>query len=239
MKKEKKTYNYEHINSGYYDIVYKKKGGIQKGWHVLKFNFVKKQINQKAVHLDVGCGPGTFIGMLKSKICKGLDISKKQINFAKKTYQTLNKKFYLIKNNKFPFKSNYFDSISIIELIEHLDRQSINKIISESFRVLKKNGLIIITTPNYNSLWPMLEMLVNKFLKVNYEEQHITKLNRKKLNKLISKRKFKIIKVNSFMHIAPFIAFFSYKLSMFFSKFDLFWNYLFPGFLLYLIAKKK
>jgi len=187
----------------------------------------------------VGCGPGTFIGMLKSKICKGLDISKKQINYAKKNYQTRNKKFYLIKNNKFPFKSNYFDSISIIELIEHLDRQSINRIISESFRVLKKNGLLIITTPNYNSLWPMLEMLVNKFLKVNYEEQHITKLNRKKLNKLISKRKFKIIKVNSFMHIAPFIAFFSYKLSMFFSKFDLSWNYLFPGFSLYLIAKKK
>ena len=236
---KKKTYNYEHLNPGYYDIVYKKKGGIQKAWHVLKFNFVKKQINQKAVHLDVGCGPGTFIGMLKSKICKGLDISKKQINYAKKTYQTRNKKFYLIKNNKFPFKSNYFDSISIIELIEHLDRQSINKIISESFRVLKKNGLLIITTPNYNSLWPMLEMLVNKFSKVNYEEQHITKLNRKKLNKLISKRKFKIIKENSFIHIAPFIAFFSYKLSMFFSKFDLSWNYLFPGFLLYLIAKKK
>ena len=31
-----------------------------------------------------------------------------------------------------------------IELIEHLDRQSINKIISESFRVLKKNGQLYI-----------------------------------------------------------------------------------------------
>ena len=113
----------------------------------------------------------------------------------------------MIKNNKIPFKSNYFDSISIIELIEHLDRQSINIIISESFRVLKKNGLIIITTPNYNSLWPILEKLINKFSHVNYEEQHITKLNRKKLDELISKKKFKIIKVSSFMHIAPFIAF--------------------------------
>ena len=85
----------------------------------------------------------------------------------------------------------------------------------------------------------MLEILVNKFSKVNYEEQHITKLNRKKLDELISKKKFKIVEVSSFMHIAPFIAFFSYKLSMLFSKFDLFWNYLFPGFLLYLAAKKK
>ena len=236
---KEKTYNYEHLNTGYYDIVYKKKSGIQSAWHGLKFNFVKKQIKQKGVLLDVGCGPGTFIGMFKSKICKGLDISKKQINYAKKTYQTRNKKFYLIKNNKFPFKSNYFDSISIIELIEHLDRKSINRIINESLRVLKKNGLIIITTPNYNSLWPMLEILVNKFSKVNYEEQHITKLSRKKLNELISKKKFKIMKVSSFMHVAPFIALISYKLSMFFSKFDLFWNYLFPGFLLYLIAKKK
>ena len=239
MRKEKKTYNYEHLNSGYYDIVYKKKGGIQSAWHKLKFNFVKKQINPKGVHLDVGCGPGTFIGMFKSKACKGLDISKRQINYAKKTYQTRNKKFYLIKNNKFPFKSDCFDTISIIELIEHLDRQSINRMINESFRVLKKNGLLIITTPNYNSLWPILEMLVNKFSKVSYEEQHITKLNKTKLDKFISKKKFKIIRVGSFMHIAPFIAFFSYKLSIFFSKFDLSWNYLFPGFLLYLIAKKK
>ena len=74
--KKKMTYNYEYLNSGYYDIVYKKKSGMQSAWHGVKFNFIKKQINQKGVHLDVGCGPGTFIGILKSKICKSTHESK-------------------------------------------------------------------------------------------------------------------------------------------------------------------
>ena len=79
-----KEFNYNTIEIGYYDQIFKKKNGIQSAWHNIKFNYVKNEINQKNIHLDIGCGPGTFLGLLKNKKCYGIDIANKQIEFAKK-----------------------------------------------------------------------------------------------------------------------------------------------------------
>ena len=62
-----------------------------------------------------------------------------------------------MKKNKIPFKSKSFDSISLIEIIEHLTNNEIKLILLEAHRTLKKNGELFITTPNYFSIWPFLE----------------------------------------------------------------------------------
>lgn len=51
---------------------------------------------------------------------------------------------------KIPFKDGTFDSVFAGELIEHLG--SPKKFLAEAGRVLKKGGIIIITTPNRSSL---------------------------------------------------------------------------------------
>ena len=57
---------YNHsVQSGYYDMVFKKNKGIQSAWHHIKFNYIKKKISNSKIHLDVGCGPGTFFGNFK------------------------------------------------------------------------------------------------------------------------------------------------------------------------------
>ena len=236
MKKTK--YNYNDITYGFYDQIYHKKRGIRSAWHHIKFNFIKNKINKKNIHLDIGCGSGTFVSILNNKYSAGVDISSKQIKFANKTYGGQQKKFFCYKK-KIPFKKNKFNSISLIELIEHLSDQEINKLMRQIHNLLKKGGKIYITTPNYLSLWPILELIVNKFSDVSYEHQHINKFHFMNIKKIIDNKKFKIKKYNSFMFLGPFLAFFSFKFSINFTKVDGILTKIFPGFLIFLELEKK
>ena len=166
-----------------------------------------KKIDEQNHHLDIGCGSGTFISLLQNKFSVGIDISEKQINFANRKYGAETKKFFHYKN-KIPFQYNSFDSISIIELIEHLSDNEIFNLFDEIHKVLKKGGKIYITTPNYLSLWPVLEFFLNKVSKISYEHQHINKFNFLNINKIIDEKKYKIIQKNSFIYFSPFTAFF-------------------------------
>ena len=89
--------------------------------------------------------------------------------------------------NKIPLRSSSLDSISIIEIIEHLNDKDTKLLILEAHRTLKKNGELIITTPNYLSTWPILELILNNFAKVSYKDQHINKYNIFKIKKVIDK----------------------------------------------------
>ena len=211
---------------------------MRSAWHFAKFNYIKKKIKQKNIHLDIGCGSGTFISLLDNKMCYGIDISSKQIKYATKKYGKKNKKFYSF-TKKIPFKKSFFDSISLIELIEHLSDKEIYFLFKEILRVLKPNGVIHITTPNYLSLWPLLEIILNRISKVSYEHQHINKFNLFNINKINKKLKLRILEKKTFILIGPFLAFFSFKISRLWIKFDNFLTKIFPGFLIYVKIIKK
>lgn len=233
-----KKYDYNKIQYGFYDRIFNEKKGIRSAWHHIKFNYVKDKIKKNYNHLDIGCGSGTFVNLLKNKYSVGIDISKKQINFANKIYGSKKKKFFHYKR-RIPFKLNSFDSISLIELIEHLSNKEIKMLMNEAHKTLKKSGKILITTPNYFSLWPLLELILNAISEVKYEEQHINKFNFHKLEKLIDKKRFRIKQLNSFILLSPFLAFISFKFSIFFSKYENLLTKIFPGFLLFIEIEKK
>ena len=236
MKKTK--YNYDEINYGFYDKIYHKKKGVRSAWHHIKFNLIKKKINKNDFHLDIGCGSGTFISQLNNKLNIGIDISKKQIKYAKKKYGSKDKKFFSY-NKKIPIKLNIIDSVSLIELIEHLTDKEINNLMNQIHNILKRNGKVYITTPNYLSLWPVLELIVNKISNVSYEHQHINKFNVINYKKIIDNKKFKIKACKSFMLLSPFLAIFSFNFSILFSKIESVLTKFFPGFLLFIELEKK
>ena len=62
-----KIYYNNSISEGYYDLIFKKKRGIQSAWHHIKFKYIKNKIRKSKLHLDIGCGPGTFLGLLNKK----------------------------------------------------------------------------------------------------------------------------------------------------------------------------
>lgn len=182
---------------------------IQRFWQRHKFDEVINAIDSKnSVILDIGCGPGVMSSLLPdSAFCIGIDISRDQIKFAKKS---TNRCFVVGDSKNLPFNENTFDYVTLIEVIEHLDKDNTVEILSEINRLLKKDGSLIITTPNYHSCWPIIEKIWSRMNPVDYTREHINKMTIKKIKALLERSNFKNIKIKTIFIISPFLAFLPY-----------------------------
>ncbi|MFA6518457.1 MAG: methyltransferase domain-containing protein [Candidatus Shapirobacteria bacterium] len=149
--------------------------------------------------LDLGCGIGYFMEMLQTKHSKvfGVDISKKALLTAKR------KGLNVIQSNfesKLPFDDNQFDVVTAGEIIEHLYNTSL--FLAEIRRILKKNGTLIMSTPNVASLGRRLMLLfgVSPFLETELSKTdagHVRYFTKKSLLSLLTKNKFKPVRHTS------------------------------------------
>ena len=57
--------------------------------------------------------------------------------------------FQDLNSDRLPFQDNYFDLVLLSEVIEHLVNP--DNALKEAHRVLKSNGILIVTTPNLSS----------------------------------------------------------------------------------------
>ncbi len=223
MKQKDTTFDYNKIPLGFYDDITKQQKGIRSFWHNQKFKRVIDSFKKPHCSiLDIGCFSGTFLSMISQHQMSeqiGVDILKEQIDYANQNYATFYRQFYLIENLKEmeSVKDMQFDYVSIIEVIEHLNKHQIEDLIKIAYKKLKVGGKLIITTPNYMSLWPLQEFILNKISDVKYEEQHITHFNyfniQNKLNSIVANMHllFKFDYKTTTHFITPYIAMFSYK----------------------------
>ena len=201
------AFDYGSIATGYYDDVYHRRRGIQSKWHHLKFRRVSQELQPGARHLDIGCGPGTFIGQLPATVQSiGVDLAAPQVAYAKSRYGRDGKTFQVVPASGLPFEADSFDAVTSVELLEHLTLAEGRQHLEEALRVLKPGGQLTLTTPNYRSLYPLLEMIVNRVGEVSYAEQHITHYHPAKLRALLSDCGFREVAVSAYMFAAPFLA---------------------------------
>ena len=66
-----------------------------------------------------------------------------------------------IEKESLPFKDESFDFVTILEVLEHLRNHE--KIISEIYRVLKTNGIVMISSPVDSRVYRILSKIVNMF----------------------------------------------------------------------------
>jgi ubiquinone/menaquinone biosynthesis C-methylase UbiE len=117
-------------------------------------NLVKEYVKDSDQILDLGCGNGRLIQLLKDKdiLYTGLDNSDKLIQKAKKEYKEKNINFIsddILDLNQ--FKSNSFDKIFMIASFNHIPSKELQeKVLINLYRILKKEGILIMT--NWN-LW--------------------------------------------------------------------------------------
>ena len=96
--------------------------------------------------LDIGCGNGRLLELLKDKNIEyiGIDSSEKLIAIAQKRYPS--KKFLVADALNLPFPTDNFDIVFLIAILHHIPSRAFRlKILQEANRVLKPNGLLILT----------------------------------------------------------------------------------------------
>ena len=177
------NFDYSQIPAGFYDDVMHHGSPVRRAWHQLKFERIVECIpaSTKSV-LDIGCFGGTFLSILDSaKFPRqlGVDILADQIKYASAKYGSANREFRHCPDfDHMSDLAESFDVVTLIEVIEHLRPDEIAKLFSNIKQgVLKQKGMLILSTPNYTSAWPLLEFFLNRVSNVKYEEQHLTKFN--------------------------------------------------------------
>lgn len=194
----------QKFETGYYDKILQngllKKRGLQPGWHNITFLKLKKYVLVESVHLDYACGPGTFIGVYIKNDSIGFDLSKDQISYANDKYGKYGK-FYSILDSDISNYKNHFDVITIAGLLEFITIKDAIQLISNLQKSLKKDGRIILTTPNYGGFFAVLQKIVYLFSDVNYNSELITKYSSIKVKTLLSEGSFKNVAVKKFMTI--------------------------------------
>lgn len=111
-----------------------------------------KNLKNKTI-VDVGCSTG----LLESKLIDldfkkiiSFDPSEKAVNFAKKNINDKRVSFFVSTADKIPAKDNSTDLVIIFDVIEHVPANTEDKVFGEINRVLKKGGVMLLTTPNNN-----------------------------------------------------------------------------------------
>jgi SAM-dependent methyltransferase len=93
-----------------------------------------------------------------------------------------------------PFRTGVFDSVVASEVIEHLENPS--RFLAECRRVLRKNGVLCISTPNpYYPPVVVLEVLMIK--KGYFDDDHVNLFPPRIMLKLLRKERFLLERIES------------------------------------------
>lgn len=155
-------------------------------------DFKKKKI------LDLGCFDGTFLSLVKNRNNNfyGLDANNYAIKQCRKKGIRV-KQFFFNDVNKIPFPDNYFDLINAGEIIEHI--YDTDFFLTEIKRLLRKDGLLLLSTPNIASLGRRFLLLlgISPIIEISPNEidspGHIRYFTFKTLKRLLEKHGYKII----------------------------------------------
>lgn len=159
---------------------------------VLTLKHLLRIRNVKTV-LEVGFGKGDLLKDLERENMEvfGCDISKHAARVSN---------YILASATNLPFKSEHFDAVIAVSLIEHLSFREGNIFISETKKVLKNGGIIFLVTPNF---WSPLRLIRGKKWSCYSDPTHQVFYTPFSLSKLIRRHHFKNIRftfeTNSFM----------------------------------------
>lgn len=129
--------------------------------------------------LDFGAGTGMFAWYLKRRgfLVEGVELSEKAIDYATKRYGLF---FFESLNKLKAERSQQFDIITMIEVIEHLKNPYV--ILERLYSTLKPGGTIYISTPNRNGINARLSRMAWSEAKKSF---HLILFNYRSLTKIL------------------------------------------------------
>lgn len=168
------------LAADYDDRAFDSRIPMQRFWQRQRYKIIFSLLNQRRRILDAGCGSSKILGALPQAI--GLDMNFKKLRYNLSLGNTLVNGD--VRN--LCFKEGAFDEIICSEVIEHLKEE--DSIFIELGRVIKKDGFLILGTPDYSRWsWVLIEWLYKKIIPGGYADEHITQYTRARLTqKLLS-----------------------------------------------------
>ena len=189
----KSFYNSEYKKGVYLDyvknVVIKKETALQR---IALFSSQKKN----GVLLDVGCSSGLFVEVALGEgyDSYGVEISKEAVKKANKKISSRimnhNAEKLIKETNK------KFDIITAFDLIEHTSDPLL--FISNLKSLLKKDGILVITTPDTNHF---LRKIMGRFWPMLQPFQHLFLFSSKNFTKVLSDAGYKQISVGPFKKV--------------------------------------
>ena len=153
---------------------------VQRLWHKAKLELIREVALPEPGErvLDAACGSGVISDFLASNGANvtGVDLNPDAINFAKRQFERPGIRFECA--SLFEFTGGPFDRIYCLEAIEHFPETEISGLLTRFSRLATPGARLFVTTPNYASLWPLIEWILDTFkltprLK---DEQHLSKM---------------------------------------------------------------
>jgi 2-polyprenyl-3-methyl-5-hydroxy-6-metoxy-1,4-benzoquinol methylase len=120
------------------------------GEHIHRYEEAARLLQGKSCTLlDIACGTGFGSNYLASKghTVVGGDISEEAIKECVANYQAGNLSYKVLDGLNLPYDNEHFDALISFETIEHTT--SYKRMLEEFRRVVKKDGILIISTPNF------------------------------------------------------------------------------------------
>jgi ubiquinone/menaquinone biosynthesis C-methylase UbiE len=155
------------MNHGYFPFssVLKKEDLLFKFESTLYLELFKNINTENLTLLDVGCGRGGGLNILnkyfKFKELYGCDINSKAINYCQKNFKNIN--FKISNAEKLDYNDKTFDLITNVESFHCYKNK--NFFLKETYRVLKKEGSLLMTDINLNF---NLDNSFNDYFKLTY-----------------------------------------------------------------------
>ncbi len=159
-------------------------------WFVVRRKLLKSilssvKFQKNSITLDIGCGTGSNLRVLVSAGLYpiGLDQSIYALILVKEKgdYPLL-----VGDLNKLPLKTKSVGLIIAMDILEHLEDDTNG--INESYRVLKEDGLLILTVPAFRFLWGVQDRVTG----------HKTRYTRKEIVNRLKEAGFDILKSSYF-----------------------------------------
>jgi len=151
--------------------------------------------------LDVGCSTGQFMYWARQRgfNCKGVEINKRTAETARQNGFDVFNGFL----HEAVFESESFDVIFLGDVIEHVNNP--RSFLKDAVSFLKKDGLLVISTPNVNCVWSKCTLLLYNMFNIPWTSAtppyHLFQFSFENLNLLTSE--FKLTNAKTFFLPPP------------------------------------
>lgn len=155
-------------------------------------SFIKLQMNESSTSkvLEIGCGVGGNVNLL-SQLGNylGIDMYKPAIDYCSEKFPQFNFQCTRVEDIPQEFSSNKFDSIYILDVLEHIDDQK--AILKSTQNYLTQNGKILLTVPAFEVLWSPHDDFVH----------HVRRYTKNGLKKTLEEAGYKVERISYFNSI--------------------------------------